>query len=1122
MQTHQHTNTATTDESTKNEPTTRRIHRTLGRTTAFWRGYTAGELLLFALPPLVGLGLLGMPFTPSGLLLPVAGVVGLTEGVVFLAAWRTPDHYRLGEWLAIRVGWQLRPSTARLHHDTTGPLKSGDETPGREDTRSLSRLHTTHPYGVERDDGALVGAVEISPANMALRDDEAWSAAARGFADLVDSSIEFDLQLFVTTTTTSEESQRASLADRLSDADVRGTPLLRGLISRRLDRLRGRTPAAGTGPMTGTPEIHRRYYAVVTVDDEAATAAEPTATEQTNGSVRDWLRSRLHPDSTSTDLPTALGTKQRLLDERLDAVKRGVAAMPQCSASTVEPRELAELLHDYWTGHTVTSPHTAAGSPTGAAPDATHAGGTGAGDTDGDVNKTRSGVTSLGTDDRAAVAPSGVKWEPETAILDKDRYARTFWIEQFPEHPSNGLFERLLLDTELCADLSIHIEPIDRERATDAVADWISTLQTTRDDGDQFHAADTDDEIARARRIRELIRKSETDLYRVGVFVRVTAPSRDMLRQRTQTLEALLRDAPANCLPKRVTYRPEAGLATVSPIGRNELGSDRCSVMTGDAVGALFPFSSDYLRMDDGVEYGRHGHNASTVRIDPWALETGHSELVTGTPGGGKTHGTQARCLRTLARHDDIQQVIIDPVGDMREMARALGATELSVADATAINPCALHPPSQQMRDTAWEIDPIAAKKEEVFALIENFLSARGVDLDTHSGIITYAIDQIYDRSNLDPEDPTTHTPANSPTLDDLLAVIDDLSTHPERHALIGDGTDDTVVADRVAEYATDLALALEPFRAGSVYSGLAERSETAFVGGEERLIYIDLQEIEGTSDGLGKQSFLMQLLLGQLYQQAKHADDRVEIIIDEAHYLCQDAANLAFLNQIARHQRHAGLRLVLLSQTLYEFYDSDAAEEIAGMCPIKIHHREPELDDATADRSGLSADQRWFVRNATAGSETTGYSEALLRADEHGDYPLTIRTEPFEQYLIDDADGTNEKNTETHDEAHLDDLDTAIPTAAERTRMVELAADNNAIKRVVDRCSLDRNAVKRRLTAGLEPERLLDGLAAAIDASAESSSTVDATDDERAEDRDETDGLLRLPARLGLGSRHE
>jgi hypothetical protein len=179
----------------------------------------------------------------------------------------------------------------------------------------------------------------------------------------------------------------------------------------------------------------------------------------------------------------------------------------------------------------------------------------------------------------------------------------------------------------------------------------------------------------------------------------------------------------------------------------------------------------------------------------------------------------------------------------------------------------------------------------------------------------------------------------------------------------------------------------------------------------DSQAVYLDLQQVEGSGDGLGKQSFIMQLLLSTLYQQAKNMDSKVEIIIDEAHYLFNDDANLAFLNQIARHQRHAGLRLVMLSQTLQEFYDEGVAEEIAGMCPIMVHHREPDLGDQTAVKAGLTGEQQHYIQTAEAGKESIGqgqgFSQALVRVDEHGDYPLTIKTSWEEKRIIDlDAHG--------------------------------------------------------------------------------------------------------------------
>jgi hypothetical protein len=499
-----------------------------------------------------------------------------------------------------------------------------------------------------------------------------------------------------------------------------------------------------------------------------------------------------------------------------------------------------------------------------------------------------------------------------------------------------------------------------------------------------------------------MVRRNHTSLHRVGVFIRVTADDLEALRTRTNKLETILRDAPANCTIKRAIRRQEEGLVSVSPIGANELGNDRLSSMTGEALGSLFPFSSNYLRMEGGIEYGTHGHNNSSLLIDPWDLETGHSELVTGMPGGGKTHGTQARAMRMMKKRPDVKQVYIDPVGDMRGSAMMLDAKTITVSGETPLNPCEMHPTPEDVLEKSPDMQPVAAKKDEVYGVIENFLEARDVSLQMHSGLITYLIDTIFEQSGIDPDDPSTHTPENSPNMRDFLDLVDQLQEEPG----LFPGAKTESAKETIRQYADELSIALHPFRQGSTYGNLSESSDMNLIDDESKAVYLDLQQVEGSGDGLGKQSFIMQLLLSTLYQQAKNMESKVEIIIDEAHYLFNDSANLAFLNQIARHQRHAELRLVMLSQTLREFYDEGVAEEIAGMCPIMVHHREPDLGDTTARKAGLTTEQQHYIQTAEAGKESIGdgqgYSQALVRVDEHGDYPLTVRTTWEEKRVID------------------------------------------------------------------------------------------------------------------------
>ncbi|WP_434529916.1 hypothetical protein ACODNH_00310 (plasmid) [Haloarcula sp. NS06] len=86
-----------------------------------------------------------------------------------------------------------------------------------------------------------------------------------------------------------------------------------------------------------------------------------------------------------------------------------------------------------------------------------------------------------------------------------------------------------------------------------------------------------------------MVRRNHTSLFRVGAFIRLTAETEEDLRKQTNRLETLLRDSPSNCGVKRTTRRQEAGLVTVSPIGANELGQNRLSSMTGEALGFAVP-----------------------------------------------------------------------------------------------------------------------------------------------------------------------------------------------------------------------------------------------------------------------------------------------------------------------------------------------------------------------------------------------------------------------------------------------------------------------------------------------------------------------------------------------------
>jgi len=188
---------------------------------------------------------------------------------------------------------------------------------------------------------------------------------------------------------------------------------------------------------------------------------------------------------------------------------------------------------------------------------------------------------------------------------------------------------------------------------------------------------------------------------------------------------------------------------------------------------------------------------------------------------------------------------------------------------------------------------------------------------------------------------------------------------------------------------------------------------------------------------------------------------------------------------------------MVLLSQTAQEFYETDQAEKILGMCPIKVFHKLPDLDDETADKIGLTREQRQYVRGADAGKEDLGYSQALVRVEEHGTYPLHIVADPFEKRVID------------YEPADQEFIQQAISEQSEELvdfdAFVENEAQMNALTSRYDLCEQEAT---RLLDGELSEAEIVDAVVANAqrNGTAESSALADSGEDARQSDDEVSD----------------
>jgi DNA helicase HerA-like ATPase len=119
------------------------------------------------------------------------------------------------------------------------------------------------------------------------------------------------------------------------------------------------------------------------------------------------------------------------------------------------------------------------------------------------------------------------------------------------------------------------------------------------------------------------------------------------------------------------------------------------------------------------------------------------------------------------------------------------------------------------------------------------------------------------------------------------------------------------------------------------------------------------------------------------------------------------DARSLDFLEQAVRHSRHYDLGINFITQTLEEFFAHNESEAIAQQCSIRRFHKlESGLTDDIKKMLNLNDAHVNFIKNAEAGSEEAGFSEALYGVDEHGYVPVRIYPSDFELEAIQSAGG--------------------------------------------------------------------------------------------------------------------
>lgn len=308
----------------------KRIPKSLGTDTQLLGTYSLTDLAVaglpgalvilvtqVVLPPSLTVG----GFAVSALTIPLA-LLAIAVGAVFV--YLTPAYVTSLEWLRLFVGFHR--SDAELAH---------------EDAKAYTHVERVYPEhdALERTDGTLVGAVQVSPPTMALATDEEWHQTCDAFADFVNTTLEFPIQIYSTTRSFPSEEYLGHYEDRLTDPDVAGNDQLRTLIEE----------------YTGWYERElaqrqmtiRDHYILIPVGPEEVRYERASLLDRLTGLPVVGLLIEVWTAPSQSEERAALVAE---LTDRRERVARGMRDIQGCDTHRVPATDLTQLVAEYWTG----------------------------------------------------------------------------------------------------------------------------------------------------------------------------------------------------------------------------------------------------------------------------------------------------------------------------------------------------------------------------------------------------------------------------------------------------------------------------------------------------------------------------------------------------------------------------------------------------------------------------------------------------------------------------------------------------------------------------------------------------------------------------------------------------
>jgi type IV secretory pathway VirB4 component len=543
-----------------------------------------------------------------------------------------------------------------------------------------------------------------------------------------------------------------------------------------------------------------------------------------------------------------------------------------------------------------------------------------------------------------------------------DRWSASFAVIGYPREVSRGWLAPLL-EAAREADLALHIEPVPPPVAADRLRRQRARLESTRRlDADRGRLADPSIAVAAedADELAARLARGESKLFRSGLYLSVSAASRDELGQRIERLRAICASLLLHVVP--ASFRPLEGWLSTLPLGLDQLRLRRA--FDTEALAAAFPFACADLATDPGgILYGLADTGAPLV-LDRFGRDNYNSVLLARS-GAGKSYLAKLEALRLL--FGGVQVFVIDPEAEYRRLCQAVGGAYLPLAGE---QPVTLNPLDLRAAGNGNAVAESSLFLAELLELLLGGLASEELPA------LERAIRACYTAAGIS-DDPASHgRPA--PLLSDLA------------QALASDG-----------DVGANLASRLEPYASGS-HSSLFARPTSARPDGQ--LVCFSLR---GLPDRLKAPALL--LCLDAIWRSLEGPLRKRCVLVDEAWLLMREPAGAKFLYRLAKSARKRWCGLTTVTQDAGDLLSSELGQAVIANASTHVLLRQaPQAIERVGEAFHLSAGERRYLISCPTGSGL------LLLTTHQGEerVPIRVVASPTEHRLI------------TSDPAELAELD--------------------------------------------------------------------------------------------------